>query len=171
MHRVRTTAVVVAFTALTSVAFTIRSPAAGAPQAQLPPEESGTVVRVIDGDTLDVDLAGGRERVRLLGVNTPERGSHERPAEYFARESTAYVRRVADHRRVVLRGDPGHENRDAYGRLLRYVYLPDGLCLNVELLRQGYARALTRYPFTRSKEFRRYEREARDTRRGLWEAR
>ncbi len=155
---------------LSALAAPALRPAAAASATRVP-EESGEVARVIDGDTLDVDLDGRRERVRLLGVDAPEMGRHERPADYFAREATAFVRRLADYRRVILRGDPGHENRDDYGRLLRYLNLPDGRCLNVELLRQGYAHALTRYPFSRMKEFRRLEREARDAGRGLWAAR
>jgi micrococcal nuclease len=63
-----------------------------------------------------------------------------------------------------LRGKRGIE----YGRLLAYVYLLDGTFLNAEIIKQGYGSAYTRFPFKYKEEFRRYEREARENRRGLW---
>jgi len=134
-------------------------------------EESGTachVVRVVDGDTLVVRVEGREERVRLLGVDTPEMNHGNPPAEYFAKRATEFTRRLAERSDVVLLAEPGHEDRDRYGRLLRYVYLEDGALLNGEIIRQGYGFAYTRFPFARMEEFRRFEREARETGRGLW---
>lgn len=122
-----------------------------------------TVVRVVDGDTLLLD---GQERVRLIGVNTPESVDPRRPVQYFGKEASAFVRHVAEGRRVRL--ESGDEPRDHYGRTLAFVYLEDGTFLNAEIIRQGYGHAFTRYPFRYAAEFRALELEARGARRGLW---
>src|SRR5262245_50751171 len=75
----------------------------------------GPVVRVVDGDTIDVRVAGGTERVRVLGIDTPERGA------CYADRASAETARLALDRRVVLRGDRTQARRDRYGRLLAYV--------------------------------------------------
>jgi micrococcal nuclease len=72
------------------------------------------------------------------------------------------VRREYDQANAAI----GH--RDRYGRILAYVYLDDGTFLNAEIVRQGYGVAYTKYPFKYADEFRKYEREAREKRRGLW---
>jgi micrococcal nuclease len=138
-----------------------------APEAELPPLDSGQprlCVRVVDGDTLVLD---GGERVRLIGVNAPESVDPRRPVEPFGEESAAFTRRMAEGRRVRLEFDL--ERRDQYGRTLAYVFLEDGTFLNAEIIRQGYARAYTGFPFRYRDEFVALEREARRERRGLWE--
>lgn len=122
-----------------------------------------TVVRVVDGDTLLLD---GDERVRLIGVNTPESVDPRRPVEYFGNEAAAFTRRLAQGKRVRLAYD--EERKDRYGRTLAYVFFEDGSMLNAEIIRQGYGNAYTRFPFRYAEEFRAYEREAREQRRGLW---
>jgi len=131
-------------------------------------EEVGKVVKVVDGDTLRVELPDRIEKVRLLGLDTPEMGRKDRVAEHLAVEATAFVRQLADGKRVRLETDPQGDTRDRYGRALRYVYLPDGRMLNVVIISQGYGHAYTRFPFSRLEEFRKLEREARDAGRGLW---
>jgi len=122
-----------------------------------------TVVRVVDGDTLLLD---GDERVRLIGVDTPESVDPRRPVQYFGKEAAAFTRRVAEGRRVRLAYD--QERQDRYGRTLAYVFLDDGTFLNAEIIRQGYGHAYTRFPFRYADEFRAYERDARENQRGLW---
>lgn len=122
-----------------------------------------TVVRVVDGDTLVLD---GGERVRLIGVDTPESVDPRRPVQHFGKEASAFTRRLIEGRRVRL--ERGWEKRDRHGRTLAYVYRDDGLLLNAEIIRQGYGHALTRFPHPRLEVFRALEREARDGRRGLW---
>jgi micrococcal nuclease len=112
--------------------------------------DSYKVKRVIDGDTL---LLSNGERVRLIGVDTPETKHPQKPVQYFGKE----VRLEYDWQR-----------RDKYGRLLAYVYLMDGTFLNAEIIKQGYGFAYTRFPFKYLEEFRRYEKEARENGRGLW---
>jgi micrococcal nuclease len=137
----------------------------GARWVTAPPAEGQWrhVVRVVDGDTLLLDR---KERVRLIGVDTPETVYPERPVEYFGREASEFTRRMAEGRRVRLAFD--HERTDRYGRTLAYVYLEDGTLLNAEIIRQGYGFAYTQFPFRYLEEFRQLEREAREAGRGLW---
>lgn len=130
-----------------------------------PAPEGGwrTVVRVVDGDTLLLD---GNERIRLIGVDTPESVDPRRPVERFGKEASEFTRRLVEGRRVQLAYD--QERTDRYNRTLAYVYLEDGTLLNAEIIRQGYGHAYTRFPFRLAEEFRAYEREARENRRGLW---
>jgi micrococcal nuclease len=128
------------------------------------------VKRVIDGDTIMLESG---ERVRLIGVDTPESVRPKTPVEHFAKEASAFTRRMVEGKRVRLEYDPanavrGHKDNTSQRRTLAYVFLEDGTLLNEEIIRQGYGHALTRYPFSRVEDFRRLEREARDRRRGLW---
>jgi micrococcal nuclease len=131
--------------------------------------ETGKVVKVIDGDTIKVSIGGRVETIRLIGVDTPEVDSRK-PVEIYGKEATEFTRRLSENKEVRLEPDPQGDTRDTYGRLLRYVYLPDGTLLNAEIIRQGYGHAYTRFPFTRLEGFRALEREARQAGRGLWGA-
>ncbi len=130
--------------------------------------ETGQVIDVVDGDTLKVDLGDRIETVRLIGVDTPEVVHSNKPVEHFGKEASGFARRVSLGQLVRLEDDPQGNNRDKYGRLLRYVFLPDGGMLNAEIISQGFGYAYTRFPFTRMEEFRALEREARESNRGLW---
>jgi len=130
--------------------------------------ETGTVTRAVDGDTLVVDIAGQQERVRLIGVDTPETVHPNKPVERFGKEASAFTKRLVEGETVRLEPDPQNANRDRYNRLLRYVYLPDGTCLNEEIIRHGYGFAYVKYPFSRMEEYRVLESNAREEGRGLW---
>ena len=97
--------------------------------------ETARVTRVVDGDTLVVNIAGQEERVRLIGVDTPETVHPQKPVEYFGKEASAFTKGIAEGQSVRLEADPQNTNRDKYRRLLRYVYLPDGRLLNAEMTR------------------------------------
>jgi micrococcal nuclease len=122
--------------------------------------------RVIDGDTIAVEKNGKKEKVRLIGVDTPETVHPSKPVEYFGKEASEFTRKKVEGKRVNLEYD--RQSRDKYGRLLAYVYIEDGTFLNAEIIRQGYGFAYTRYPFKYLDDFRQYEREARENDRGLW---
>ena len=135
----------------------------GREQAAAP---SGTafVQRVVDGDT--VVLAGG-ERVRYIGVDTPELHHPTKPVQPYAREASEFNRRLVEGKPVRLEYDV--QRRDRYGRLLAYVYLEDGTFVNAELVRQGYAQLLTIPPDVKHADlFVRLQKEAREAGRGLW---
>ncbi|MBI3611540.1 MAG: thermonuclease family protein [Nitrospirae bacterium] len=121
------------------------------------------VTRAVDGDTI---VLADKERVRLIGVDTPELHHPRKPVQYYAEEAYRFTQKIVEGKKVRLEYD--WQRRDRYGRLLAYVYLPDGTFLNAELIRQGYGHAYTRYPFKYLDEFRRLEREARETGKGLW---
>ena len=125
--------------------------------------EIHTVKRVIDGDTL---LLINGEKVRLIGVDTPETKHPQKPVQYFGREAYFFTKEMIDGKEA--RFEFERQKRDRYGRLLAYVYLLDGTFLNAEIIKQGYGFAYTRFPFKYMEEFRRYEREARNNRKGLW---
>jgi micrococcal nuclease len=122
-----------------------------------------TVVRIIDGDTILLD---GEERVRLIGIDTPETAHPNRPVECYGREASAFLRKIAQGRGVRL--DFDQQRKDRYGRTLAYVYLKNGTFVNAAMLREGYAHAYTRFPFRHMEEFRRLEHRAREEGRGLW---
>jgi micrococcal nuclease len=107
-----------------------------------------------------------KDRVRLIGVDTPETVHPEKPVEYFGEEASAFTKKMVEGKKVLLKYD--FQRRDKYGRLLAYVYLEDGTLLNAEIIKQGYGFAYTKYPFKYLDNFRRYEKEARENRRGLW---
>jgi micrococcal nuclease len=129
----------------------------------------GRVVRVADGDTINVRLDGGRtERVRYIGVDTPESVKPGTPVQCFAKKASHYNASLVDGREVTLRLDA--EERDRYGRLLAYVY-SDGRFVNRELVARGYARTLTIPPnVAHADEFARLARRAREAGVGLWRA-
>lgn len=122
-----------------------------------------SAIRVIDGDTILLD---GDERVRLIGVDTPETVHPNKPVEYFGKEASEFTRKMVEGKQVRLEYD--WERKDKYDRTLAYVYLEDGTFLNAEIIRQGYGFAYTKFPFKYLEQFRQYEREAKENKRGLW---
>ncbi|MGQ9622579.1 MAG: thermonuclease family protein [Candidatus Caldatribacteriaceae bacterium] len=122
------------------------------------------VVRVIDGDT--IELSNG-EKVRYIGINTPELHHPQKGVEYFAKEAYDANRRMVEGKKVRLEFDV--EKRDRYGRLLAYVYV-DGIMVNEWLVANGYAQVATFPPNVKYAErFLSLEREARRLKLGLWE--
>jgi len=133
-----------------------------------PSRAQARVVAVVDGDTLDVTRGGQRERVRLLGVDTPETVDPHRPVGCYGPEASAFTHRQLQGRDVRLRFD--RQRRDRYGRLLAYVEV-DGHRFNDDLLAGGYARLLVIPPNGRhARTMLDEELEARSARRGLWGA-
>lgn len=140
-----------------------------------PPQVAGTVspgyyrvMRVEDGDTITVDMDGAEERVRFIGVDTPETQDPRKPVQCFGRAASDFTKNLIGTQNVRLEADSLSDNRDRYNRLLRYVYLPDGRLVQAEIIKQGYGFAYTSFPFTKSIEFKTFETEARNQNRGLW---
>lgn len=126
------------------------------------------VVRAVDGDTIVVDVDGRQERVRYIGVDTPESVKPGARVQCFGNYASRFNHMLVDGRHVRLVTDA--EERDRYGRLLAYVYrADDGMFVNAELVRDGYARPLTIKPNGRfADDFQALAAEARHARRGLW---
>jgi micrococcal nuclease len=126
------------------------------------------VTTVVDGDTLEVAWAGRRERVRLLGVDTPETVDPDRPVGCYGPEAAAFTHRRLQGRAVRLTFD--RQRRDRYGRLLAFVEV-DGHRFNDELLTGGYAQVLVIPPNGRhGRAMLDEELAARAAGRGLWGA-
>ncbi len=134
--------------------------------------ETARVVRVVDGDTLVVDRGRGDERLRYIGVDTPESVKPDTPVAFMGREASAANAALVEGASVVLETDVSETDR--FGRLLRYVWLRDDdswLLVNLELVRQGYAHAVTFPPDVRwTDTLRAAERLARAEGLGLWGA-
>ena len=130
--------------------------------------ESVLVTRVVDGDTVEVQLNGNEEDVRYIGVDTPETVAPGEPVDCFGPRASHFNEALVEGEQVRLVFD--EELRDDYGRLLAYVYLAERF-VNAELVRRGYARSLTIPPNDRfATLFRRAEHRAGVAGRGLWGA-
>jgi len=130
-----------------------------------------TVVNVVDGDTIDVDIPDGeyeRTRIRLWGLDTPETKSEEYGVMYFGPEAAEFTRKLALGKKVCLYLDPAR-TRDKYDRLLAYVLLPNGSFLNEVLLTEGFAYADLRFEHNFYHRYRQLEAAARSGKRGLWQ--
>lgn len=134
----------------------------GQPQAN--GEMEATIARVVDGDT--VELSTG-EKVRLIGVDTPETVKPNHPVEPYGKEASDFSKKLLTGQTVTLKFDV--EPYDKYKRLLAYMYLQDGTFVNEKLVREGYARIMTIPPNVAHADlFLEAEREARENNRGLW---
>ena len=140
------------------VALAVLARLAGGPVlAQTGPAQ---VERVIDGDTIRVRLDGVRYTVRLTGVDTPETR-----VEPYGPQAAAYTTARLTGATVRLDLDPASDAQDADGRILRHVMLPTGEHVNATRIREGYARAIRTFPYSRQRECLPLEAQAR---RGLW---
>ena len=132
-----------------------------------PPEmESVQVRHVHDGDTLW--LSDGR-KLRLIGIDTPELGHKQRPAQPYAEQARQALRKLVADSNHQIKLSYGPQRYDRYRRTLAHLYSADGRSLQAELLRQGLATAFTTPPNnTRSPCYRRMEAIAMDTGIGIW---
>jgi len=127
---------------------------------------AGEVIWVVDGDTIHVRVGGRVEKVRYIGVNTPEVHHPTKGEEPGGREAARLNRELVEGKQVRLELDV--QERDRYGRLLAYVWV-DGMMINAELVRRGYAQVMTIPPNVRHQELLvRLQRDAREAERGLW---
>lgn len=130
---------------------------------------NAVVTRVVDGDTVEVKIDDKKEKVRLIGIDTPETVDPNRPVGCYGKEASDFTKSLlAKNTSVTLVIDV--EPRDKYGRLLAYVYrTQDNLFVNAELARLGYANVLTIPPnVAHSDEFVRFVDDARTAKLGLW---
>ena len=137
--------------------------------------QSFRVVRVVDGDTMDIDLPDlttGKDttRLRLWGVDTPEIAHGGTHTMHFGPEATAFAKKTLLGRSVHIVLSP-EKTRGKYGRLLTYIYDErGGTMFNESLLRQGFAYADSRFPHLYKRDFAAIEKRARRERVGLWES-
>lgn len=127
-----------------------------------------SIAHFVDGDTIAINMNGQVEKVRLIGVDTPETHKPNTPVQCYGPAAAAYTKTRIGQQRVRLLSDPLSTDRDRYGRLLRYVYLPDGTNLDEALIQNGYGFYYPYFPFTKSSRFAADERAAMSTHTGLW---
>lgn len=129
-----------------------------------------TVIDVIDGDTIDVRLGYKRQRIRLLGIDTPETKDPRKPVQCFGHEASAHTAQLLPAG-TILRLEHDLEEHDIYNRLLAYVWrASDGLFINLDLVTGGFADILSIAPNTaHADEFRAAMVAAKAAPRGLWQ--
>ena len=131
-----------------------------------------TVSKVVDGDTLDIDIPDGnyqRTRIRLLGIDTPETKSPAVEIMYFGPEAAKFTAKTALGKKVCVFLDSISPARDKYGRILAYIQLPDGNFLNELLLKEGFAYADLRFRHSFYNKYPQLEALARNQKKGLWQ--
>ena len=138
---------------------------------------SGVVVRAVDGDTAVIKVDGQERRVRLLGVDTPETVHPNKPVQFYGKEASRFTKDSLNGRRVWLEYDANPQDR--YQRHLAYVWLENPKTINEASIREsmfnarlllgGYAKVMIIKPNKRYEaEFRKFENEAKNAKRGLW---
>ena len=132
------------------------------------PPGSYLVREAYDGDTIGVDMAGKIEKVRLIGVDTPETHKPNTPVQCYGPEASAFTKTHILGTAVRLEADYTNDNRDRYNRLLRYLYTSDGTLWNQKLIQEGYGFAYTSFPFTKKVEFLSAQFNAAHEKKGLW---
>ena len=126
--------------------------------------EKHKVTRVVDGDTFVIE---NKEKVRLIGVDTPETVKPNTAVQYYGKEASDFSKKLLAGNYVYLEKDIS--NTDKYGRLLRYIYLEDGTFFNELIIKEGYAKVSTYPPDVKYVDvFIQAERFARENNKGLW---
>lgn len=143
------------------------------------------VTRVVDGDTIVVNINGLDEKIRLIGVDTPESVDPRKPVECFGKEASNYTKSLLENQNIILEPDSTQGNTDKYKRLLRYVFLPSSTStntdpttapgtlsptnINLKLIQDGYAHEYTyNKPYKYQNQFKQAQTEATNAQRGLW---
>jgi len=128
------------------------------------------VTHITDGDTIEVDMAGTTEKIRMIGVDTPETKKPNAPVQCFGPEASEFTKKTLTGTSVRLEADATNDNRDRYGRLLRYVYMQDGSLFQEKLIAQGYSFAYTIFTFQKAENFTKLQHQAQQAKVGLWTA-
>ena len=125
------------------------------------------VSSIIDGDTIRVIINGKSEKVRLLGIDSPESSDPRKSVQCFAKEATNKLKNLINGKTVKLVIDKTQSDKDKYGRLLRFIYL-NGKDIDAEMIKEGFAFSYKQYPTTKLNEYNKLEKLAREQNKGLW---
>ena len=131
-----------------------------------------TVVNVVDGDTIDIDIPDGNNsstRIRLWGIDTPETKNPNVGVMYFGPEAAEFATKLVLGKSVTVYLDEGNNTRGKYGRLLAYVKIPNDGFLNEVLLTEGFAYADVRFRHSLYNRYKQLDASARSLKKGLWE--
>ena len=128
-----------------------------------------SVIKVVDGDTLSIDMDGKKTTLRLIGIDTPETVDPRKQVECFGVEASNKAKELLARKMVKIEKDSTQGEFDKYGRLLAYVYLEDGLFFNKYMIEEGYAYEYTyNLPYKYQTEFKVAELFAQNNEKGLW---
>ncbi len=128
------------------------------------------VLKVIDGDTVNVEIGGKSQTIRLIGIDSPETVDPRKPVQCFGKEASNKAKELLTEKSVNLEADPTQGDKDKYDRLLRYIYLENGMSVNKYMISEGYAHEYTyqNNPYKYQAEYIRAEQSAREGKKGLW---
>ena len=134
-----------------------------------PNTKTYTVIQVVDGDTIKVSMDDIKTTIRLIGLDTPETVDPRKPVQCFGKEATNKMLELLHNKIALLEEDKSQGDKDKYGRLLRYVFLPDETNVNKTLIQEGYAYEYTYdLPYKYQDAFKKAQISARESKRGLW---
>lgn len=141
-------------------------------QSEVPPAGMYRVMKVVDGDTIQVSETGKAddvETVRFIGINTPETVDPRKEVECFGHEASDKTKELLTDVNVFLESDDTQDDRDKYGRLLRYVLLENKTNVNQYLIQEGYAYEYTyKFAYKYQSDFKAAQKYAKENGRGLW---
>src|SRR3989339_866272 len=127
------------------------------------------IIRVVDGDTVVVNINNKDETIRLIGINSPEVRDPRKPVECFGKEASTKAKEILTGKNVRIENDPTQGDKDKYKRLLRYIFLEDGTNFNKLMIEEGYAFEYTyNIPYKYQEEFKEAQRLAEINKKGLW---
>jgi len=127
------------------------------------------VIKIVDGDTIKVDIGGSIETVRMIGIDTPEIKDPRKTVQCFGKEASERTKELLENKMVRLDADSTQTDRDKYSRLLRYIYLENGTFINKKLIAEGYAFEYTyQIPYIYQEEFKVAQQLAETNNLGLW---
>ena len=127
-----------------------------------------SVSKFVDGDTIEVNMNGHNEKVRLIGVDTPETHKPNTPVQCYGPAAAAFTKRSLENKQFRLVSDELTTDRDKYGRLLRYIYLQDNINFNQTIISNGYGFYYPYFPFTKKTDFASAQDKAKLNNLGLW---
>jgi len=127
------------------------------------------VTKIVDGDTIKVNIGGSIETVRLIGIDTPEIKDPRKTVQCFGKEASERTKELLENKMVRLDADSTQTDRDKYSRLLRYIYLENGTFINKKLIEEGFAFEYTfQVPYLYQEEFKAAQKLAETNNLGLW---
>lgn len=130
---------------------------------------SAQVIRVVDGDTVRVSLNGEEKTIRLIGMNTPETVDPRREVQCYGKEASEKAKELLTGQEIYLESDDSQGETDKYQRLLRYIWLTDGMNFNKLMIAEGYAYEYTYdLPYKYQAEFKTAQLTAQESKKGLW---
>jgi len=126
-----------------------------------------TITRIVDGDTVVADINGVSEKIRIIGINTPESVDPRRPVECFGKEASVQASNLLLNTQVTLEN---YKERDRHGRVLAYVTMEDNIDFGLQMISEGYAHSFKSYSHKRLASYNIAEKSARKHEVGLWSA-